>query len=64
MSAAGATLPQTLSGAQAYAKSFSRHPAGTTMDSDYTNVPLANVASITQGYNDQRNGALCTSADD
>ncbi|BFI94617.1 MAG: hypothetical protein RSP_01270 [Rhodanobacter sp.] len=64
MSASGATLSQTLSGAQDYARfsgaTQTYKNAGYTMDKDYPSLPASNVANITQGYNDQKNGTLCT----
>lgn len=64
MSASGATLAQTLSGAQDYAQysgaTQTYKNAGDVMDQNYPGIPASNVANITQGYNDQRNGTLCT----
>jgi RHS repeat-associated protein len=64
MSAAGATLSQTLSGAQDYARYSGAtdvyKAAGDSMDPNYPGIPASNVANITQGYSDQKNGTLCT----
>lgn len=64
MSAAGATLSQTLSGAQDYARYSGAtdvyRAAGDSMDPNYPGIPASNVANITQGYSDQKNGTLCT----
>lgn len=59
-SAAGLTLAQALGGAQAYAAARSHYPTVTQFDPNYPSVPAANVKNITAGYNDQKNGNLCT----
>jgi hypothetical protein len=33
---------------------------GVPMDPNYPNLPASNVANITQGYNDEQSGTLCT----
>lgn len=64
MSASGATLSQALSGAQDYAQhsgaTRTYGNAGYLMDQNYPGIPVSNVENITQGYNDQQNGTLCT----
>ncbi|HWA21527.1 MAG TPA: hypothetical protein VG735_03920 [Caulobacterales bacterium] len=59
MAASGASLSVTLSGANAYATCCSRYPPSVPMSPHYPSVPASNVANITQGYNDQRNGTTC-----
>jgi hypothetical protein len=58
MGASGATLSQTLDAANDYAAGFSSYPSNTQMDLNYPNTPAANIANITNGYNDQQNGTL------
>ena len=60
MSAAGYPLSQTLAGANLYASMFSTYPSSVPMDPNYKSTPAVNVANITNGYNDQQNGTLCT----
>ncbi len=62
MSGAGYSLSQTLAGANAYAAMFSHYPPNVPMDSNYPSTPAANVTNVTNGYNDQRNGTLCSPA--
>ncbi len=67
MSASGSTLSQALSGAQDYARfsgaTQTYKNAGYAMSKNYPGLPTSNVVNITQGYNDQQNGTLCTIAD-
>ncbi|MGA3171954.1 MAG: RHS repeat-associated core domain-containing protein [Chthoniobacteraceae bacterium] len=58
MGASGATLSQTLDAANDYAAGFSSYPSNTQMDLNYPNTPAANIANMTNGYNDQQNGTL------
>ena len=58
MAAHGYTLPETLDGAEKYAFNFSRYPSKTPMSPAYPSMPAANVANITKGFNDERNGTL------
>lgn len=64
MSASGATLAQALSSAQDYARfsgaTQTYKNAGYAMDKNYPGIPASNVDNITQEYNDQQNGTLCT----
>lgn len=39
---------------------FSKYPAGTQTDPNYPAIPASNVANISQGCKDQKNGTLCT----
>jgi len=63
MQAAGFSLPQTLSGANAYAaysKLFNwKQYSGNQMDPNYSFLPAASVANMTNGYNAQANGTVC-----
>ena len=59
LSAAGLSLPETLSAANDYAAARSRYPAGTVMDRTYTATPAVNIANITAGYDAQQTGTLC-----
>lgn len=64
MSASGASLSQALMAAQDYAR-YAGAPqvyrnAHRTMDKNYPDIPASNVENITAGYNDQKNGTLCT----
>ena len=59
MGAAGFSLSDTLDFANTYGALRSRYPAGTAFDPKYTHIPASNVANITQGLNDARNGTLC-----
>jgi RHS repeat-associated protein len=60
MAAAGFSLEETLAGANLYGSNFSNYPAGTPMDPNYPGIPAANVANITNGWNDEQNGTLCS----
>ena len=60
MNAAGYSLSLTLSAANAYGAAFSHYRPGTPMDPNYTHIPAANVKNISAGFNDNRNGTLCT----
>jgi RHS repeat-associated protein len=63
MQAAGFSLYQTLSDAEAYAAwsklSNWQQYAGNQMDPNYPLLPTASVANITNGYNSQANGTVC-----
>lgn len=59
MAAAGYSLSTTLTAANAYGGLFSHYPSNTTFDPQYPHIPSANVANITRGFNDERNGTLC-----
>ena len=59
MNAAGYSLSEALSGANAYASLFASYTQHPQMDSTYTSVPSVNVASITNGFNAQQNGTAC-----
>ncbi len=58
MAAHGYTLPETLDYAQQYAFNFSRYRPGEPKSPVYPSVPTANVANITKGFNDERNGTF------
>lgn len=60
MCGAGYSLSQTLSFANGYAGLRSHYPASTPMDPNHKSLPAANVANITLGFNDCKNGTLCT----
>jgi len=72
MAAAGYSLPQALGFANAYAGSPSfkanfpfigtKYPKLKPSDfgTKYTKTPAINIANITAGFNDERNGTLCT----
>ncbi len=64
MAAAGIPLQLALDGASAYAAQSGATNTylnnGVPMDPNYPNLPASNVANITQGYNDEQNGTLCT----
>ncbi len=60
MNAAGYSLSFTLSAANAYGAARSHYRPDTPMDSKYKHIPAANVKNITAGFNDNRNGSLCT----
>jgi len=60
MCAAGYPLSAALAGANWYGAHFSKYPAGTPMDPQYTAIPASNVANIIQGCKDQQNGTLCS----
>ena len=72
MASAGYSLPQALSFANTYAGSpsltgtfpfigrkYPNRPAS-YFDKNYTNTPAINVQNIAEGFNDARNGTLCT----
>ena len=63
MRASGTPLPIALAGANeiAFAHSLSNpnQYRGRQMDSFFWSLPAANVANISKGYNDQKNGTLC-----
>ena len=59
MSAVGYSLSTALSAANAYGAVASNYPPGTRMDQNYTHIPAANVANITNGYNAEQTGTLC-----
>ena len=59
LSGAGYSLSFTLSSANAYALLSGAQYPGETMDPNYTSIPAANVANISNGYNAQKNGTLC-----
>jgi hypothetical protein len=61
-SAAGFTLPGTLTAASRYGykqKLFNGAYKGRNLDLNYGGIPVDNVHDITLGYNDQRNGTTC-----
>ena len=58
--AAGFGLSTTLSAANKYGQLFSHYPKTTKMDATYSHIPVSNVISITQGFNDQKAGTTCT----
>lgn len=62
MAAAGVPLSTALSGANAYAyfSGASYGPANGPMDQNYGSLPAANVANITNGYNAEQNGSVCS----
>ena len=60
MCAAGYPLSGALAGANSYGAHFSKYPPGTQMDPNYPAIPASNVANITQGCKDQKNGTLCS----
>lgn len=61
VAAAGWTLPQALSSANAYAHYSGAHymPEDGEMDATYPYILAANVTNITNGYNAQLSGTLC-----
>jgi RHS repeat-associated protein len=59
MSAAGYSLPDSLGVANTYGSLFSRYPASTVMDPNYSSIPASNVTNVTSGHNDQSNGSTC-----
>jgi hypothetical protein len=63
MSAEGASLSGTLSGASAFSLAsgayFTYTKNGYQMDPNYPLLPAANVGNITNGYNAQQNGTVC-----
>lgn len=59
MAAAGVSLNNALSGANAYAFFFSSYSKSTPMDPRYGSLPAASVANITNGYNAYGNGTVC-----
>ena len=62
MSAAGVSLSTALFGANAYAFFSDAHygPSNGPMDSNYGSLPAANVVNITNGFNAEKNGAVCS----
>jgi RHS repeat-associated protein len=60
MCGAGYSLSQTLNFANAYAFLRSNYPPSTPMDPNHKSMPAANVGNITLGFNDCKNGNLCT----
>jgi hypothetical protein len=60
LSAAGYPFSTTLSGANAYASIFSRYPSTTVMSPTYPSTPASNVTNISNGFNAQQNGTLCS----
>ncbi len=60
MAGAGYSLSATLNGANDYAHWFSHYPPQEPMDPNYPSTPASNVADITRGFNDEKNGTLCT----
>jgi RHS repeat-associated protein len=60
LSAEGTSLSGALAAANAYGAMASSYGKQVTMDPNYSYIPQANVQSITDGYNDQQNGTLCT----
>jgi RHS repeat-associated protein len=61
LGASGSSLSTALSGANLYGKCCSSYTWGPGLQPDqtYTHIPAANVANITAGYNDQKNGTVC-----
>ncbi|HZT73780.1 MAG TPA: RHS repeat-associated core domain-containing protein [Terriglobales bacterium] len=61
MAAAGFSLSFTLSAANAYGALASRYPHHPPIyfDPVYSHIPKLNVASITAGFNAERDGSLC-----
>jgi RHS repeat-associated protein len=59
MSAMGVPLSLALEAANAYGAAFSKYPASVPMSPNYPNIPASNVANITQGFMEERNGTLC-----
>jgi RHS repeat-associated protein len=62
LNAAGYSLPFTLSAANDYAFLSGAQYPGKAMDPNYGSIPAANVANITNGYNAQQNGTVCSTA--
>jgi hypothetical protein len=63
LAAAGLPLPDALSAANAYGAARSTYSASQLAGSEatgYPSIPPANVDNITNGYNAQQNGTLCT----
>ena len=60
MAANGIPLGAALGAANEYANLRSSYPSDVPMDPNYPSTPAVNVSNITQGYNDQKNGTLCT----
>jgi len=59
MAATGVSLVDALEGANTFALTSS-YPAGTVYDSNFTNLPAANVQNIVNGFLDQQNGLACS----
>jgi RHS repeat-associated protein len=53
------TLPQTLSGANAYANVSKAQYPGQNMDKQYPFIPADNVTNISLGYNAFQSGTMC-----
>jgi RHS repeat-associated protein len=62
LGAVGLSLSTALSAANLYGEFFSTYnpTPENPMDSTYTHIPASNVANITNGYNDQQDGTLCS----
>jgi RHS repeat-associated protein len=58
--AAGFSLSQALNFANTYGYLRSQYPPKAAMDPNHKSIPAANVANITLGFNDCKNGTLCT----
>ena len=59
MAAAGYSLSTALKNANRYASWFSHYSPKTPMDPKYPATPASNIANITEGFNDEKNAALC-----
>ncbi len=58
--AAGLPLSVAFAGANAYASVFSSYERKPPYDENYKSTPAENIQNITKGYNDQKNGTLCS----
>ena len=59
LSAAGWSLSETLSSANAYGRPRSKYGPDIEMSTDYPDIPTSNVNNITRGYWNQQEGNLC-----
>lgn len=60
LSAAGWTLPEILSSADAYGEAKSSYKPNIAMSKLYPHIPESNVDNIIRGFHDQKVGNLCT----